>query len=358
MNPLVLGSDQNIIYIADQGTLDNPISAAIERHDVTNGAQSVEIIRMPQTYIEEAQVSQNGQWILFTAKVAGQFELRMVRVDGQSLQTLLCASPQNTIFGTQWTFDQKVVVFDEEGQSSPPSTYLLDITSGKLQLELQPSSNLGYKARLWISSTKLYVVGFTPNSDTIQNIYILDTTKGANQQDNELKQVANFSQSCVDFDSSYDNNLLFISQCTGGFDTQQGPSSINIQLSIGSVQNTIYSSSALAVTTVRAIGPTTLLLMVENSTGDTSQNGLWTMNTDGTELRRLTTDSDGSQGLCPFSQYSWANLSLDGTMYALQSNNLKTNTSSMAYGAMKGGPLTRFNAVIGTQLYLVGWTTL
>ena len=358
MPSLVRGSDQNIIYIADQGTLDNPISGAIERHDVTNGAATIEVLKMPQAYITEAHVSQNGQWILFTAKVAGQFQLRMVRVDGQSLQTLFCASSQETIFGTEWTFDQKVVVFDKGGQSGPPNTYLLDINSGNLQLELQPTSSLGYKPRLWLSSTKLYMVGIVPNSDAIQNIYLLDTQNGPNQHDGNLKQIASISRSCADFDSSYDNNLLFISQCTGGFDTQQGPSSINIQLSIGSVQNTIYSTSMLAVTTVRVVDPLTLLVMVENTTGDTSQNGLWRINTDGTELTRLTTDDQGIQGLCPFSQFSWSNLSIDGTMYALQLNNPKANLSSMAYGSLKGGPLTQFDTTTGTEMYLVGWTTL
>ena len=358
MTSIDLGSDQNIIYIANQGTLDNPISGAIERHDVTNGAPSIEIVNMPQAYITEAHVSQNGQWLLFTVRVAGQFQLRMVRVDGQSLQTLLCASSQETIFGTEWTFDQNVVVFDEGGQSGPPDTYLLDINSGKLQLELQPTSNFGYKPRLWLSNTKLYMEGLVPNSGAVQNIYLLDTQKGPNQHDNDLKQIASIAGSCADFDSSYDNNLLFISQCTGGFDSQQGPSSINIQLSIGSVQNTIYSTSTLAITTVRVVDPLTLLLLVENTTGDTSQNGLWKINTDGTELTRLTTDNQDLQGLCPFSQFSWSNLSRDGTMYALQLDNPKTNISSMAYGPLKGGPLTQFDTTTGSQMYLVGWTTL
>ena len=98
--------------------------------------------------------------------------------------------------------------------------------------------------------------------------------------------------------------------------------------------------------------------MVENTTGDTSQNGLWRINTDGTELTRLTTDNEGLQGLCPFSQFSWSNLSIDGTMYALQLNSPKTNISSMAYGLLKGGPLTQFATTTGAELYLVGWTTL
>ena len=76
-------------------------------------------------------------------------------------------------------------------------------------------------------------------------------------------------------------------------------------------------------------------------------------------MKQLTRDIDGSQGLCPFSQFDWSNTSRDDhKLFALQTYNPKINVYSMNYGSMDGGPLTQFALTTGTQLYLVGWTTM
>ncbi|MEO8970618.1 MAG: serine/threonine protein kinase, partial [Ktedonobacteraceae bacterium] len=111
------------------------------------------------------------------------------------------------------------------------------------------------------------------------------------------------------------------------------------------------------------ITPTKLLLLVENagSSGstDTSQNGLWIINTDGTGLTRLTTDTDNSQALCPFSQYYWSNVTHDGSMYALQGFNPNTNEYKLLFGSTSGGNPTQFADINdGTTLQLAGWTTM
>jgi hypothetical protein len=110
---------------------------------------------------------------------------------------------------------------------------------------------------------------------------------------------------------------------------------------------------------LRAVNPTTLLLLIENHSGDTSQNGLWKMNVDGSGLTRLTTDMSNSQSLCPFTQYAWSNLSRDGTIYALQEYTQQTNEYKMEYGSLNGGAPTVFADISdGTQLLLVGWVNM
>jgi hypothetical protein len=262
--------------------------------------------------------------------------------------------------------DQKLVAFNQQVNTGKPVTYLLDLTSGKIQPELIPQSNLSFVPRLWLDNTRLYMVGIVPNSDAPpQNIYILDTRKGANQSDSALQTVVSAPLPCTSFDSSVDATQLFVSTCTNapasgaGPGLPTGPSTITVQPATGGAAQTIYTNTTQGVVTIRAIGKTTLLLLVENFTGDTSQNGLWKVNTDGTGLKRLTTDSNTSQSLCLYTQYTWSTVSRDGTMYALQAYDPKTTTSSTADGSLSGGAPNWFTGISdGTQLFIVGWTTM
>jgi len=88
-------------------------------------------------------------------------------------------------------------------------------------------------------------------------------------------------------------------------------------------------------------------------------NGLWRMNTDGTHLQRLTTDSTNSQSLCQFTQYAWSNVSRDGSMYAVQGFDPQKNEYTLSTGSMNGGPINTFADISdGTQLFLAGWTNM
>jgi hypothetical protein len=293
--------------------------------------------------------------------VSGQAELRLVRVDGQELQTLYCAASNGTISDTQWTLDQKLAVFNQQIGVNTSVTYLLDLTSGRIQMELIAQSNLIFIPRLWLDNTHVYMVGLIPNSEASpQNISILDIQKGANQHDNDLQTVISGSPSCTAFDSSTDSTQLFVSTCANApGNTPTGPSTITVQPATGGAMQTIYASSTQGVVTVRAISKTTLLLLVENHTGDTSQNGLWKVRTNGTGLTHLTTDTNNSQSLCPYTQYTWSNVSRDGTMYALQVYNPSNNFYSTGFSSLSGGSPNWFTGINdGTQLFLVGWTAM
>src|SRR6266581_1841891 len=129
MPSMTLGTDPTIVYIVNEGTPSQPTAGTLKRYDVVTG-NKVEILKMADALISEAQVSANGQWLLFVAHVSGQVKLQLVRMDGQFLQTLYCGNPDQV----EW--NQQLVVFEDA-----QGTLLLNMTTGALQVELSPSSN-------------------------------------------------------------------------------------------------------------------------------------------------------------------------------------------------------------------------
>jgi len=96
-----------------------------------------------------------------------------------------------------------------------------------------------------------------------------------------------------------------------------------------------------------------LLLLIENTVGDKKSKRAVEINADGTGLTRLTMDISGTQNLCMFSQYSWSNVSPDGTLYALESYDPTTQRYGIGYGSLNGYDFTQFADISdGTQLYL------
>ena len=388
MRPLALGNHPNIAYIFNEGTSDNPTFAELRRYDVTTASKTV-IVHLPKTHIAEAQVSADGQWLLFVndipeyAPTAGVSALQMVRMDGQGLQTLYCAS-FGTLQGVQWSPDQKFVVFSLLYIPGELVMLLLNISSGSVQLELKyPDTSFGYLARTWPDTTHVYVVG-VPNTHNgpvlFQSLYMLDTGKGANQHPNDLVQVLTSTQpqSCWDFDSDYHATKLVTSSCTVFFPpvptdrgVQQGPSTMSVLPITGGQGHTIFTSPNLAVAQVRLQGysSNSLLLTIENQNYganfaiDTSQNGLWKMNTDGSGLTRLTTeDSGNTSNLNLFTQYPWSNISPDGSMYALQVTNIQSKDpiTTLVFGELGGGEKTAFALahVNSGNVEVAGWTNM
>ncbi len=386
MRPLALGSHPSIAYIFNEGTADNASSAELKRYDVTTGSKTV-IVHLPQTNITEAQVSGDGQWLLFVsnrpqaAPTAGDSELQLVRMDGQGLQTLFCA-PFLSIRGVQWSPDEKVVVFSI--LAIPPgelSVYLLNLASGAVQRELSSTdASYAYQARTWPDNTRVYVVGVSVNGPSPEeSLYLLDTSKGPEQHQQDLQQVLQLTQPlyCWDFDSDYETTRLVTSSCTVSFPPgstdrgiQQGPSSITVQSITGGSAHTTFTTPTLAITQVRLLGykSSKLLLMENQNFGasisvDTSQNGLWQVNTDGSGLTRLTTESAGDESnFNRFTQYPWSNVSVDGKLYALQVTNIQSKDpiTNLVFGALDGGPTTTFafaHVNAGT-VEVAGWTMM
>lgn len=391
---LTLGKDPTVVYINNQGTALGPNSfGELKLYDTVMGASNANskvifgksvLVHLSNALITEAQVSANGQWLLFVTQTLGASEIQMVRIDGQGLQTLYCAPP-GTVHSLQWSPDASRFIFSQAAVSGLWNLYLFNMTTGAVQPALVQTNNaaLGYEPRTWFDNNRVYVVG-VPNSASPaleRGLFALDTSKGSNQRPSDLVQIVKPSQSasCHSFDSDYNTTLLITSQCkqtfpAGASDTGvlSGPSSIVIQGVTGGGQHTIYSSQTQAVTQVRMLGYTSnsLLLTINNldptsGPSPSAQNGLWKMNTSGGGLVNLfRADSFSECQLNQFTQYPWANLSLDNTMYALTERALlsKSQDISLLVGLLNGDQshTITFESVSANQgtLAIVGWTSV
>ena len=384
MPPLAIGNHQNIVYTVNEFQGQVPTFGTLKRLDITTGAKT-EIVKIAGVSISDAQISADAQWILFVSVTAIQDKLQLVRMDGQALQTLYCAAPASNgatpasaLNNIEWSANQQLTAFNSyTGAAS--YLYLLNMRNGTLQTEISTISSVIDTPLTWLDNTRLYVNG--PEVDAPpQAVYILDTSKGAHQNPNNLQKVfdatsvsepTNF---CWNADSNFDGTNLFTSQCATtpnpngpGIGSQIAPSTISMQPATGGTQQKIFTSQTMAITAVRSISQTTLLLLINNNGSgtnvDTSQNGLWKVNTNGSGLTRLTTSGAGVSGgptlLCQFTQYPWSNVSRDGSMFAIQQNTANGQTQSLLFGSLSGGTSNTFASISGgTQLSIVGWTTM
>ena len=118
MPPLALGNHQNIIYIVNEFQVHTPTFGTLKRLDVTTGAKT-EVVKIAGISISDAQISADGQWILFVTVTTNQDKLQLVRLDGQALQTLYCAAPASNgatptsaLNNIEWSTNQQLTVFN------------------------------------------------------------------------------------------------------------------------------------------------------------------------------------------------------------------------------------------------------
>ena len=368
LTPMTPGNSPNLVYIVNEFKNNASTFGTLKRYDTITGAKT-EILKLPQTRIDSAQLSNDGQWILFSAGIAGQVKLSVVRMDGKGLQTLACAPAGTIIRSPQWSVDQKLIVFDESPNTGGATIYLLQATSGRLQTELTPpASGLAYLPRTWLDNTRALLVGYTPNSDApSQNIYILDTALGPNQQGSLLQTVTSISTTCWNFDSSFDGKTIFYNQCTPG--SPEGSSTVTSQPVSSATGSQVFSSSTLAINAVRVFERTGAFLLATASNAfmgvgaDHSKDGLYKIATDGSNTAILL--AQVINGLNPnlnlYSQYFWSNVSRDGSLYALgESGPAGSNFRYVIqYGSMNGGAPNKIADIAdGTQLEVAGWTTM
>ena len=130
----------------------------------------------------------------------------------------------------------------------------------------------------------------------------------------------------------------------------------------GGTAHLIFTSSTQSVAQVRSIGAHKLLLFVSSS--PSGENGLWIMNIDGSGMLHLNTDDAAHWSLLNVDgQYTWSNVSPDGTMYALLSGQPGGGNTAytLLYGNLSGGAATVFaSAPDGNDMLpgIVGWTTM
>ncbi len=248
---------------------------------------------------------------------------------------------------------------------------LLNLATGRLLVVLQqtqlvdPTTGLGIAVSPgpWLDDKHFYLEG-APNGpgDSPLTLYALDTAKGANQQARDFIKVYDYSGFWMSFDSSADHSRLFVStfKLSQVSLTRHGPSTIISEPALRGPSTVVYTTPTLAIITVRVISRTTMLLLIENVNGDTSHNGLWKMQLDGTVLTRLTTTGAGQMSsLNERSLSPWSTISRDGSTYALKISSNNGTTQSLLIGSLGGTSASTFATFSGIgSVAIVGWTTM
>lgn len=388
--PIKLGQQPSIVYVsnADPGSGIAHTVSTLKRYDVTT-TTTTDILK-PQNptgtnglsnFIDDAQLSPDGQWIIFQTAIEGKRAIQLVRIDGQELQTLYCSplpsDPQANSpelgrvdqLKLAWSPDQKYLAF---AQFTPDKNgidlCILEMSSGKLQIDLQPTvDGISYNPLKWSGNTSLFVdyLFMAGDGDRHLNL-LLNTAKDSSQQGPNLQQInlPSWNTSlgaCQDFDISPDVTQILLSSCTYmNSSTITGPSSILIHTATGDFLTQIYQNQTHGIRSSRYLSNSTIVFTIANTVpADTSQNGLWKINTDGTGLTRLvsTTSDNERMNLAPTATATWANVSRDGTLFALS---VSANTSSLLFGSLMGGSTTTFDtepSIGNDNAQLVGWTT-
>jgi hypothetical protein len=352
MVPLALGKQNTVVYSQ---------TLVLKRYTVST--KTTNVIMLGNGAILEARISADGQWVLLHTNISDVAAIQLVRMDGQGLQTLYCASGNG--FGwMQWSPDNKYVAFiDAQGDQSTWTFKLLNVVTGAIQTTGYDSKHLLYFPLEWLDNTHLYASSFTPGT-VPSNLYLVDTITG------EKHLILNAPPHCFDAASSIDRTQLFsseASQCQLGEKTViGGPSSIQVQSAMGGPAKTIYSSQTDAITALHVASSTTVLFLVNNVNTNTSHNGLWKINIDGTGLTRLIGNSSLLSGtetedigfITTFNwgmDAYWANASRDGAYYSLEVFNRSGDSNRLLVGSINGGaPETIASS---PDANLIGWTT-
>jgi Tol biopolymer transport system component len=356
--PLAEGKRQNLLY-----TYNTSSNGFLIRYDIRNGKKTT-ILNLNNATISDAQISPDGHFVLFVTQVNSQLAIQMVRVDGQSLQTLYCVprntEPINFIDDLLWSPDQQQILFRiptlAPGKTAP-LLELLDLVHGSLRTVLTPSGNTGYIPRAWPSAYQVYMQGYALNaSDTVppHDVYVLNVSKKS------VRHVASIAGYDWDLSLTPDGKHLLLGQ--GAALPPQGqpqpPSFISEQAASGGSLQVIYASHVYAVTQIQAISAKILLFVLGGRFASGAHNGLWKINMDGSGLMQLTKDGK----LLSDQHTLWSDISRDGRMYAVASYNSIANDGKgqtlVLYGSLNGGNITVVDRTdVGNNPEIVGWTT-
>jgi len=378
----LIASSQNthsntVVYVYNQGA--QAQIGWLKRYDIATGRKST-LLQLPDTIIDTAQVSADGQWVLFTShkenSTPGSTKMQLIRIDGQGLQTLYCGGNGSQIDHVQWS-QQSSLLFSEASTSTQASTtYLLTMDKGTVQAELVISASptdapqgIQYYPLTWLDATHAYViysVNLPAASPQPYGLYILDTAKGAKQTLAQLQHVLDTKGEQWSIDPSRDGSQLFKSEfyfdhCTDSCKSgPAGPSSITVEAATGGTPQTIYNDPLYAVSNLRVVSDKMLLVVLHSARGDGARNGLWKMNSDGSNMTELTplNKLNGSTitWLNTFTQSPWADISRDGSLYTVMRTQAE---QELDFGSLNGGNTTQIAAVNanGNQgtIFVAGW---
>jgi hypothetical protein len=344
MPVLPAGSHPHVLYLSERGGLQTAMTdAQLLSYDLfTKSTTTLLSLANTDQGIDSAQLSTDGQWALFLTSSLEQqtVKVQVIRADGQMLQTVFCA-PLYKISNVQWSPDRQNIAFavlDNNGQAT--AIELLNLFTG----QHKSFAVNNYRPYVWLNNMLLYIVQPQGNQLTSQmHLALLDTSKDS--APTNFTTIASTNALCGRFETIIDDTHLFSSSCTlvdvcRGPATQ-GPSTLNSLPATGGSATTIYQNHNQAIMTFHQVTAQTLLMYIENTQGDLSQNGLWKINTDGTGLTRLTTIPGQQCGDLGY-RATYPQIVSSGQYYALRTVDATSQSTSLMVGNITGGVPTTF----------------
>lgn len=384
INQLKLGVDQSLLYVY-QDTSTSTITWRLRRFDARTGLKS-DIYTTQAGHIEDAQVSQDGQWVLFlldfypAMRTQASAEIQMIRVDGKDLQTLYCfakdenyskpangSAPETSLpVGLQLSPDQKSLLFSVDTGNNTSTMSDLNMASGQVQQVYQDKADTLYTTSLvtWLNNSNAYMLtqGRTQPAPAAKVLLlnIAASLSHANQSTTQVAQGGGHMRE-LSLDTSFDGTKLYTDDCLLAGSPYQ--TTIQVEPSQGGAAQMLYQPpSAICVDEIRVISSTTMLMLVtdRNASSQVIQHEIWTMSVTGKAQHGLTTltPNDSTFQLNPNSQYVWSNISRDNSLYVLQQEEANSDTENLVYGSLNGGDVTTVASSSANTLTLVGWTTM
>ncbi|GCE31876.1 hypothetical protein KDA_73600 [Dictyobacter alpinus] len=364
------GSDAQVIYYSHQyNAADNKFSGSLIRYSAINGSKTT-LLTSTTFAIDQAVLSPDKQWILFSTSVANQpAKLQLLRVDGQGLQTLYCTANPLQINRLSWSpFDETETgrVFfeataDPAGTAQAPpaiSAYQLDVQNGQLMQEKLATQNITWGVPIgWSDARSVYLEG--PD----RSVYLYPLSQ--NGEPSEAKLIHSGS-TCDSYaqDPTTSRPHLFVSHCTGfgngdcsGACSNAGPSTITDI----NTNTTIYTSQDLAIVGISSLDDGKFLALVKNVTAAqySPNNGLYLIdqNNHATNLRK----DDGTVFF--FSQQSaldvFCSSQYQCPYYAVRMGSSQaTGLDQLLFGKTDGTALSSFASSQSASLNIAGWTQM
>jgi len=344
LTPLPGPTSSAVFYLmGGRGYQALPSDTSLVRYDLASGKTRVLIDIGGSSDILAVGLSPNRQWLLLQESTPHMQKsvFQVMRTDGSMLQTVYRSCTTGSM--GVWSPDGREIAFTDPNTSIT----VLDLASGRLQRFQFGSGLTSYRPVFWADNRHVLVKRISSIDDSQIEVELLDISKGTPQTARDLTPIISFPTFCGQIASGEYGSQLFSSSCTAveaGCQGRQvqGPSRVSMLPATGGTARTIYNSPSRAVTAITSAGPSVLLIYIENTRGDLSQDGLWKINTDGSGLTRLTTTQVlacqyATQDLYPFTQ-----ISSDGSSYALLF--MDAGKQTLIVGSLAGGSPTTISA--------------
>lgn len=212
MTPLPGTTGSAVFYMTGRGGYQAvPSATSLIRYDLATGQQTTLVAPTKDSGIVDVKLSPDKQWLLFSTYMQNQNQsstkLQLIRTDGNMLQTLYISCSGFSPPGLAWSPNEQLVAFT----NPTAGINVLNLTTGQMQTFLSNTPPFSFLTSFWINNQQLLV---KQNNNTRYDIYLLDTSKGVNQQASNLTLIASIPMFCGNIALSDDGSQLFRSYCT------------------------------------------------------------------------------------------------------------------------------------------------